>query len=108
MIKKYLAYLRDNPEGYWFRAKIFGWGWMPARWQGWVVILGYLLLVLGVVLMREEDIPGNPNSGSNFLTFALPIIILTISLIYICYKMGERPHWQWGLPDKYKDKNENH
>lgn len=50
--------------------------------------------------MREEAIPGNPDSGSNFLTFALPIIVLTILLIIIAYKKGEKPRWQWGLPKK--------
>jgi hypothetical protein len=106
MIKEYIAYLKDNPEKYWFKAKIFGWGWTPARWQGWIAILVYMILVLAVVLSREEYIPGNENSGSNILTFALPILLLTTALIIVCYKTGEKPHWQWGLPDKYKDKNE--
>ena len=97
MIKQYLAYLRDNPKGLWFKRKLYGWGWVPVRWQGWAVILIYLGLILTLVLNREESIPGNPDSGSNFLVLGLPIIILTALLIYICYKKGERPRWQWGL-----------
>lgn len=100
MIREYVNYLKDNPQGYWFKAKLYGWGWTPARWQGWLVILGYIALILVIVLNREEDIPGNPDSGSNFLTFALPIIVLTILLIFICYKKGEKPRWQWGPPRK--------
>jgi hypothetical protein len=50
--------------------------------------------------MKEEYIPGNPDSGSNFLVSALPIIVLTILLITICYKKGEGPRWQWGSPKK--------
>ncbi len=30
-------------------------------------------------------------------TFILPVTILTATLILICYKKGEKPHWQWGL-----------
>lgn len=105
MIKKYLDYLKDNPQGLWFKRKIYGWGWVPVRWQGWAVILIYVLLLWGLVLMREESLPGNPDSGSNFLTFALPIIILTAALLAVCYKTGERPRWQWGLPKK-DDKRE--
>ena len=97
MIKQYLAYLRDNPKGLWFKRKLYGWGWVPVRWQGWAVILIYLGLILTLVLNREESIPGNPDSGSNFLVLGLPIIILTALLIYICYKKGERPRSQWGL-----------
>lgn len=104
MIREYVAYVRDNPEGYWFKRKLYGFGWVPVRWQGWVAILTYLAFIFGLVLTREQDIPGNPDSGSNFLVFALPIIIATIVLIIICYKKGERPRWQWGLPkDQSKD-----
>jgi len=98
MLKQYIAYLKDNPQGYWFKRKLYGWGWVPVRWQGWCVILLYILLILSLLLIREEAIPGNPDSGSNFLTFALPIIILTILLVVVAYKRGEKPRWQWGKP----------
>jgi len=96
MIKEYITYLKDNPKHLWFKAKLYGWGWAPASWQGWLVILVYIGLIAILAFMREESIPGNPDSGSNFLTFALPMIILTALLIFICYKKGEKPHWQWG------------
>jgi hypothetical protein len=98
MIKEYSAYLKDNPKGYWFKRKLYGWGWVPAKWQGWCVALLYILLILSLVLTREEAIPGNPDSGSNFLIFALPIIVLTTLLIIVAYKKGEKPRWQWGKP----------
>lgn len=100
MFKEYIAYYKDNPKGYWFKRKLFGWGWTPVKWEGWSVVLAYILLIAGLVMMREESIPGNPDSGSNFLTFALPIIALTIILFTIAYKKGEKPRWQWGLPKK--------
>ncbi len=102
MIKEYIKYLKDNPQGYWFKAKLYGWGWVPVKWQGWCVILAYVLLLLTLIISREKDIPGNPDSGSNFLTFALPIIILTILLVIIAYKKGEKPRWQWGSPNEKK------
>jgi len=100
MIKEYINYLKDNPQGYWFRAKLYGWGWTPSRWQGWLVILVYIALILILVFIREDAIPGNPDSGSNFLVFGLPIVLLTAVLIFICYKKGEKPRWQWGPPKK--------
>lgn len=69
MLQKYLSYLHDNPKGYWFKAKPFGWGWTPVTWQGWLVILVYIALILALVSVREDSIPGNPDSGSNLLTF---------------------------------------
>lgn len=100
MIKEYIAYLKDNPKGYWFKRKLYGWGWTPAKWQGWCVILIYILIILSLVLTREDAIPGNPDSGSNFLTFALPIIVLTVLLIIVAYKKGEKPRWQWEIKKK--------
>ncbi len=96
MLKEYIAYLKNNPKEYWFKRKLFGWGWVPAKWQGWAVTLLYVLLIVSLVSVREEDIPGNPDSGSNFLTFALPIIVLTTLFIIVAYKKGKKPRWQWG------------
>ena len=102
MIKEYIKYLKDNPQGYWFKAKLYGWGWVPVKWQGWAVLLVYVALLIILVISREKDIPGNPDSGSNFLTLAVPIIVLTILLIVIAYKKGERPRWQWGQSKEKK------
>jgi len=101
MFKKYLNYIKDNPEHYWFKRKIWGWGWVPATWQGWLATCVYIAFTLLFVLTQEESIPGNPDSGSNFLVLGLPIILLTAMFIFILCKKGEKPKWQWGLP---KDK----
>ena len=100
MLKEYINYLKDNPQGHWFKAKLYGWGWTPAKWQGWFIILVYIAIIFTLVFTREEAILGNPDSGSNFLTFAFPIILLTTLLIFICYKKGEKPRWQWGPSKK--------
>ena len=98
MFKAYINYLKDNPQGYWFKAKLFGWGWVPVKWQGWAVILVWLGLVMLFALTIDET-----SSGREVMfTFVLPIVLLTAALIRICYKKGEKPHWQWGLPKKYK------
>ena len=86
----------ESSQNYWFRAKKYGWGWVPTKWQGWFVIFVYAILISVLIIMREPSIPGNPDSGSNFLTFALPIVLLTSLLIFICYKKGEKPRLQWG------------
>ena len=91
IFKKYSNYLKDNPQGYWFKRKPFGWGWTPAKWQGWFSVLVYLVFILALVLSKEKNIPGNPDSGSNFLTFALPVIVLTVLLGIVAYKKGEKP-----------------
>jgi hypothetical protein len=105
IFKKYRTYLKDNPQGFWFKRKLFGWGWTPVKWQGWAVVLVYVMLILALALSREKSVPGNPDSGSNFVTFALPIIVLTILFIVIAYKKGEKPRFQWGFPPEKTDAN---
>ncbi len=73
-------------EKKWFRRKLYGFGWYPASWEGWVVILVWVVLfAFGMVKMDHE--------GLKNLFF---IFIFTGVLIYICYKKGEKPKWQWG------------
>lgn len=101
MFKKYFDYIKNNPERYWFKRKLWGWGWVPATWQGWFVTVLYIVLISLLALSREKVVSNNPDSGSNFLVFGLPFIVLTATFIFIAYKKGEKPKWQWGLP---KDK----
>ena len=82
MFKNYLEYIRDNPHGYWFKRKPFGWGWTPVKWQGWAVIGVYitLLILLGLTLNLDS-----PREEVAFM-FLLPAVLLTATLIRICYK----------------------
>lgn len=49
LIKDHIDYLKDNPEGYWFKRKLYGYGWTPARPAGWLTLFVYLgVLLLGV------------------------------------------------------------
>ena len=94
MIKSYLNSIRNNPEKYWFKRKRYGWGWTPARWQGWIVLSVYIVAVFIFAASIDESLPVR----KQILTFLLPIILLTLLMITICYRTGEKPKWQWGLP----------
>lgn len=69
----------------WFKRKQYGWGWTPASWEGWIVMLAYVAGVL--YFFRNADAQ------------ALPFIMLTAALIIICFVKGEAPKWQWGNRD---------
>ena len=58
MIKECIAYLKDNPRGYWFKAKLYGWGWVPVKWQGWLGV------VIGIAILGKMGSGKNGKMGS--------------------------------------------
>ena len=99
MLKEYIAYLKDNPQGYWFKAKLYGWGWTPARWQGWLVSITFIILIVFNFFRIDTASHSASDTLINFFPQTLFFVLL---LIFICWKTGEKPHWQWGLPKKNK------
>lgn len=98
MFKRYITYLRNNPEGYWFKRKVYGWGWVPVRWQGWLVVAGGLaLLALGIYIGDTDDAPGAALLG---------FLLMAALILGFGYWKGEKPRWQWGLPEE--DAREEH
>jgi hypothetical protein len=75
---------------YWFKAKKYGYGWYPATWQGWMVILIYLL-ILGILIAIFES-----NIEKYLLFYFVSVFIITALLIFISYKKGEKAKWRWG------------
>lgn len=76
----------------WFKRKLYGWGWTPCTWQGWLVLLVWIVLFVSLAYTMDHEWIKN-------LTF---VFIMTAILLFICYKKGEKPRWQWGkrLEDK--------
>lgn len=97
MIQEYIAYLKDNPEKLWFKRKLYGWGWTPATWQGWGVIATFIIFTVA----NFYRIDSLSHSGSDTLIKFLPqLVVSALILSYICWKKGESPRWQWGIPKK--------
>jgi hypothetical protein len=82
----------SNEEKLWFKRKAYGWGWTPVTWEGWLVILVYVALMVAFGLTLYENSPVK----EIVFTFLLPVVLLSIALIRICYRKGEKPRWQWG------------
>lgn len=97
VIKEYIKYLKDNPKGYWFKRKLYGWGWTPATREGWLVMFVFVVLVA----LNAGRIDSQSHSVSDTLINFIPqTFVLILVLLLICYKTGEKPRWQWGVPKK--------
>lgn len=78
-----------DSNNYWFPAKRYGWGWgLPARWQGWAVLLGFAALLVGGALVLLP--------GRGPVAFVLYALLLSAGLTAICWWKGEPPRWRWG------------
>lgn len=103
MFKRYVEYLKDNPEGHWFKRKLFGWGWTPVTWQGWLITFTFV----GFILWSGIDfgVRTSEPTGSETVWFFIKLVVAIALLMAICYRFGESPKWQWGIP---KDKDRPH
>jgi hypothetical protein len=96
-LKNYIAYLKDNPKGYWFKQRLYGWGWAPAKLQGWLVMLAFLAIVLldGFYISYRASVLGDPTTLD--MTIFFGVLALSIAgIIWVGFKTGEKPDWNWG------------
>jgi hypothetical protein len=83
MFKQYFKYLKDNPRGYWFKRRLFGWGWVPVKWQGWLVVaVSVALVVFGIYIGETDDAPGAALLG---------VLLATVLIFGFGYLKGEKP-----------------
>lgn len=76
---------------YWFKRKLYGWGWSPSSWEGWVVVGVFLAVIVVIASSFDTTITILEAIG----LLAVPVLLL----LAICYMTGEKPHWQWGHRD---------
>ena len=71
----------------WFEAKEGEEGWHPCCWQGWIVTLIYILLVILIPVMLENK---NLDAPDKLLLILIVIFILTAAFILIAYLKGRK------------------
>ena len=77
----------------WFKTKRYGWGWTPCSWEGWVVIVAFLIFQYWNFLRLDKVSHSNSDTIRPFIIQTFLVVII---LIIICYKKGEKPRWRWG------------
>jgi hypothetical protein len=81
--------MTDGPE--WFAPKRYGLGsGLPISWQGWVVFLGYLILVGLASLVL----------GHSLIGYISIVATLTVALMVVCARTTRGGwRWRWGEDD---------
>lgn len=95
--QQHIEYLKDNPEGYWFKRKLYGCGSTLATKESWTVT-GIYILMIGLYVWQVIDISVTP-SIKNLLF----ILLVTILLVTLTWKKGKFLKWQWGKDLDNKD-----
>ena len=78
-----------NEGSEWFASKGYGYGTgLPMSWQGWVIFIGYLLIViLSAIFLAPRSI----------LAYLGLVLTLTIAFIWIARKTTRGGwRWRWG------------
>jgi len=87
-----------NNKKIWFRRKTYGFGWTPVSWQGWVFLLVWVAVFLSLFSKIDHE------AGKNILF----VVIMVVILLYVSYKKGESPRWQWGEKAKKEEDKTTH
>jgi len=83
----------NTSQRFWFKRKYYGFGWYPATWEAWAILILYIILVsLNAFRIDAEGLTASDVMWSIFPA----TIIMTVVLIIVCYQTGESPIWQWG------------
>lgn len=98
-VRRYIAYLQDNPKHYWFKRKLYGWGWEAATKEGWLTLILFIVLIVSNAF-RLEALALAQNELALYAVLETWAFVLV--LIGICYMTGEPPKWMWGFPKSRK------
>jgi hypothetical protein len=79
----------DESKNIWFKAKCYGFGWYPATWQAWSVLVIWAILFILIVSRAESE-------KETMFKVVIPATLITVALIIISYLKGEKPCWRWG------------
>jgi hypothetical protein len=84
---------KNSHKKLWFKSKMYGWGWQPSSWEGWAVLLLYVITITINFLNIDKMYF---LKSDRFIQFSSTFIINTIFLLTVCYIKGEKPRWRWG------------
>lgn len=82
----------DKTRKYWFKRRRYGYGWVPATYEGWLVMAIYAVLVAVVVAAYATT----PLENRSTLVFLVGLLTVTLCMICIAIAKGPQPRWRWG------------
>lgn len=76
---------------YWFKPKRFGYGAYPTSWEGWLVVIIFLFLIISIASYHEKT------NYENYLSFILELVVIGVLLAFLSAKKTDGEwKWRWG------------
>lgn len=96
---------RADKQNYWFKAKKYGWGWgLPANRKGWISFLVFVAVWLTALLALLGPYGTEQPSTSAVGLFVAIVMADVAALVYVSFKYGEPPKWNWGTKNGKRTK----
>jgi len=84
---------------HWFQPKLYGYGFVPVTWQGWVCTA--ILLALVLIVAQVDNIFSKTVSGQDSIRFGIDLLVLvTLFCIFLRNKVEGGLKWRWGKKTK--------
>jgi hypothetical protein len=75
---------------YWFKPRRFGYGVTPITWQGWLVTVATLIVVVGSAMMVPQFA-----DKTRWAFIIVPIDLLAIVALLIVSRLKTDGEWRW-------------
>jgi hypothetical protein len=85
-------------QRYWFKANKSGYGWHPATWEGWIILLLYIVALVYSFLQIDRE---SHSVSDTLLGFFPRFLLFSALLTIVTYLKGESITWG----DKGKDQH---
>jgi hypothetical protein len=82
---------------FWFKPKTYGFGATPVTWQGWLLVLFHVAVVVAVmVLLGLGGITAERLAAGAVLVLLVSMAVVWVSVV----KTEGRWEWRWGAGNK--------
>ncbi len=87
--------MKQKKNDYWFKRRRYGYGWTPVTREGWLVVFGFLAVLMMTSYVMLKDVPEN-TFNEDVVLFLCFLIIEIAAIIVVGYLKGPKPRWRWG------------
>ena len=82
---------------YWFKPKAYGFGGTPVTWQGWLLVLFHVAVVVGFTVSL---VVGRISGGRAIAGLSVVALVTTFAIWLSMMKTEGSWSWRWGARGK--------